>query len=97
MQRGADERLRREGVVDLLRMKAYVGPESREEDVPADLQDEAEALRGQLIEAMAKIAVEAGRAVASPAEARVLLGLRTGGAPATGSVSRCAPGSAAGC
>lgn len=31
---------------------------------------------GQLIEAMAKVATEAGRAVASPAEARALLGLR---------------------
>lgn len=31
---------------------------------------------GPLVEAMAKLAVEAGRAVASPAEARVLLGLR---------------------
>lgn len=37
---------------------------------------------GQLIEAMAKVAVEAGRAVASPVEARALLGLRAAGASA---------------
>ena len=40
------------GVVDLLKMKAYMGPEAREEEVPAELQSEAEDLRGTLIEAI---------------------------------------------
>ncbi len=38
------------GVVDVVKMKAYMGPDAAEEDVPSDLQDEAEAARLQLIE-----------------------------------------------
>ncbi len=38
------------GVVDVVKMKAYMGPDATEEDVPGDLQDEAEAARLQLVE-----------------------------------------------
>ena len=38
------------GVVDLLHMKAYVGPNGDEVDVPEDMMAEAEKLRGELIE-----------------------------------------------
>ncbi len=40
------------GVVDLLHMKAYVGEDGEETAVPAELQAEAETLRGSLIEAI---------------------------------------------
>lgn len=40
------------GVVDLLHMKAYVGDKGQESEVPADMKDQAEALRSQLIEAI---------------------------------------------
>lgn len=38
------------GVVDLLHLKAYVGENGVEADIPAELQAEAESLRSQLIE-----------------------------------------------
>jgi elongation factor G len=40
------------GVVDLLHMKAYVGDRGEEVAVPADLQEQADTLRGKLIEAI---------------------------------------------
>ncbi len=42
------------GVVDVLSMKAYVGDKGEEQDVPADLKAEAEAMREKLIEAAAE-------------------------------------------
>jgi elongation factor G len=38
------------GIVDLLHMKAYLGENAEEADIPADLAAEAETLRAQLIE-----------------------------------------------
>jgi elongation factor G len=40
------------GVVDLLHMKAYVGEQGEEADVPTELREDAEALRAALIEAI---------------------------------------------
>jgi elongation factor G len=42
------------GVVDLLTMKAYMGDQGEEADIPADLADEAESLREKVIEAAAE-------------------------------------------
>jgi len=42
------------GVVDLVRMKALVGPEGKEEEIPADLVDRAEEARIALVEAAAE-------------------------------------------
>jgi elongation factor G len=42
------------GVVDLLTMKAYVGEKGEQQDVPAELADEANAHREKLIEAAAE-------------------------------------------
>ena len=42
------------GVVDLLTMKAYVGDKGEQQDVPAELTDEANAQREKLIEAAAE-------------------------------------------
>ena len=42
------------GVIDLLSMKAYAGDGKTAEDIPADMQDEAEEARMQLIEAAAE-------------------------------------------
>ncbi len=42
------------GVVDLIRMKAYVGPEAKEEEIPSDLKDLAEEYRTKLLEAAAE-------------------------------------------
>lgn len=39
-----------QGVIDLLAMKAYMGPEANEAEVPAASQEEAERLRASLIE-----------------------------------------------
>ncbi|MGB4861784.1 MAG: elongation factor G [Tepidiformaceae bacterium] len=39
-----------EGIVDLLHMRAYIGEEARESAIPADLLEQATALRSQLIE-----------------------------------------------
>jgi elongation factor G len=47
---GAHETFR--GVVDLLAMKAYVGPEAAEAEVPEELRAEAESLRSSLIESI---------------------------------------------
>lgn len=42
------------GVVDLVKMKAYMGPEGKLADIPADLRDEAEEARIGVIEAAAE-------------------------------------------
>ncbi|RME37744.1 MAG: elongation factor G, partial [Thermoflexia bacterium] len=42
------------GVVDLVKMKAYLGPEGKVDEIPADLKDEAEAARVAVIEAAAE-------------------------------------------
>lgn len=42
------------GVVDLLSMKAYLGDGKVQSDIPADLQDQAQSMREQLIEAAAE-------------------------------------------
>lgn len=42
------------GVIDLLSMKAYSGDGNKEEDIPAELVDEVEAARMELIEAAAE-------------------------------------------
>ncbi len=42
------------GVIDLLSMKAYSGDANKEEDIPAELVDEVEAARMELIEAAAE-------------------------------------------
>ncbi len=39
-----------QGIVDLLHMRAYVGEQAEETDIPADLAEEATTLRAQLIE-----------------------------------------------
>ena len=38
------------GIIDLLSMKAYMGPEGSEADIPADMQEAAQAARTELIE-----------------------------------------------
>ncbi len=43
-----------QGVVDLLTMKAYLGPENAEADIPADLADAVEEARTAVIEAAAE-------------------------------------------
>lgn len=43
------------GVVDLLHQKAYLGPEATEADVPEDVREHAEELRGKLIEAIVEL------------------------------------------
>jgi elongation factor G len=40
------------GVVDLLAMRAFTGPDAKESDVPAEIQAEAESLRSSLIESI---------------------------------------------
>jgi len=42
------------GVVDLLSMRAYLGDEQQGSDIPAELQDEAQAMREQIVEAAAE-------------------------------------------
>ncbi|HIP86915.1 MAG TPA: elongation factor G [Anaerolineales bacterium] len=42
------------GVVDLVRMKALIGPDGEEEEIPADLVDQAEEARIALVEAAAE-------------------------------------------
>ena len=42
------------GIVDVVKMKAYVGEEATEESIPADLQDQAEEYRTQIIELAAE-------------------------------------------
>lgn len=44
-----------EGVVDLLSMKAYMNEEAEEADIPADMQDEAEEARLELVEYAAEV------------------------------------------
>ena len=43
-----------QGLVDLVSMKAYVGADSREAEIPATLRDQAEASREKLVEAAAE-------------------------------------------
>ena len=43
-----------QGLVDLVSMKAYVGADSREAEIPPTLQDQAEASREKLVEAAAE-------------------------------------------
>lgn len=43
------------GIIDLLSMKAYMGEEAEEADIPADMQDEAEAARLELVEYAAEV------------------------------------------
>lgn len=49
---GSQDKFR--GIVDLVTMRAYIGPDNTEEDIPADLRDAAEAARETLIEAAAE-------------------------------------------
>jgi len=43
-----------QGVIDLLKMKAFTGTDAKEGDIPANLKAEAETLRGKLAEAVAE-------------------------------------------
>jgi len=43
-----------QGVIDLLKMKAFTGTDAKEGDIPANLKAEAETLRGKLTEAVAE-------------------------------------------
>ncbi len=43
-----------QGVIDLLTLKSYTGPEGKEGDVPADMLDQVETYREKLIEAAAE-------------------------------------------
>jgi elongation factor G len=43
-----------QGIVDLLTMKAYMGEKGEEQDVPAELKDEADSLREKVIETAAE-------------------------------------------
>ncbi len=43
-----------QGVIDLLKMKAYIGTDAKEGEVPANLKAQAEELRGKLVEAIAE-------------------------------------------
>ncbi len=49
---GREEEFR--GVVDLVKMKAYIGSEAEESEIPAELVDEAEEKRIKVIEAAAE-------------------------------------------
>ncbi len=49
---GAQDAFR--GVIDLVRMKALVGEQGQEEEIPADLREQAAAYREQLVEAVAE-------------------------------------------
>lgn len=44
-----------EGIVDLLTMKSYTGPEAKEGEIPSSLADQANSYREKLIEAIAEI------------------------------------------
>jgi elongation factor G len=43
-----------QGVVDLLSMKAFLGEAQKESDIPAELQDQAQSMRQQIVEAAAE-------------------------------------------
>ena len=49
---GAQDTFR--GVIDLVRMRALIGEQGQEEDIPADLREQAAAYREQLVEAVAE-------------------------------------------
>jgi len=44
-----------EGIVDLLAMKSYTGPEAKEGEIPSSLEDQTASFREKLIEAIAEI------------------------------------------
>jgi len=44
-----------QGVVDLLTKKAFIGPEAKEAEVPASLQEQVDSFREKLVEAVAEI------------------------------------------
>ncbi|MBI2851951.1 MAG: elongation factor G [Chloroflexi bacterium] len=44
-----------QGVIDLLAMKSYTGSQVKEGEVPSELKDQAESLRGKLVEAIAEV------------------------------------------
>lgn len=44
-----------QGVIDLLSRKSFTGSSAKEGEVPADLLDQVEALRGKLVEAIAEV------------------------------------------
>jgi len=44
-----------QGVVDLLTMKSYTGPEAKEEEIPSSLQSQVESFREKLVEAAAEV------------------------------------------
>jgi elongation factor G len=54
MQLPMGERGNFQGVLDLLTMKAYVGEENKQQDIPAQYSDEVETARMELIEAAAE-------------------------------------------
>ena len=43
------------GVIDLLKMKAYLGEEAQEAEIPAELKDEAQTWKDKLVEAVAEL------------------------------------------
>jgi len=44
-----------QGVVDLLTMKSYTGPEAKEDEIPSSLQSQVESFREKLVEAAAEV------------------------------------------
>ena len=44
-----------QGVIDLLTMKSYLGPQAKEGEIPSELQSQAESLREKLVEAAAEV------------------------------------------
>jgi elongation factor G len=44
-----------QGVIDLISMKAYLGPEGTEGEIPSEMQDEAEAARTEMMEYAAEL------------------------------------------
>ncbi len=44
-----------QGVIDLMTMKSYAGSPSREAEIPAEMKDQVDSFRGQLIEAIAGV------------------------------------------
>jgi len=44
-----------QGIVDLLAMKSYTGPEAKEDEIPSSLQSQVESFREKLVEAVAEV------------------------------------------
>jgi len=44
-----------QGIIDLLAMKSRLGPEAKEGDIPAELQDRVDSFREKLVEAVAEV------------------------------------------